>query len=682
MKDDLWYRIAKWIRPEIDSMALPIKAFALYDILAMVPQIPLTIIGLSWLVAATNWSLFRTEWLLFLMLAILYGIFDTQSFQLQISFSRTTRGYTGSSFGPFLDAAAFLILGPTTIWIPVLYVQYNIFEYWRSRSDPYYGWNRISNYFRQMSATIMTRLVGTLVYETLGGQYPPVSFALEPMAIAAIALTASVTVAVIVGVPTFISIRYALSLLDEEYAGGEGASLRSGLIVVGIAIIMGLLATFAAGLYSEMGISIFLLFLASVFLAARLSASLSKNLAISVQRSREVESLQALGRDIIATPPDASMLPELLADHVPAMLTAPRIEIWHDGILYQRDFDTHVDPEPGRTAILSGSDDYYLVENINRPSLPRRFRFSLLGVPIKAADGKRLGTIQYLATGRTPEEFQPILESLASQISAAINRAEAYRQSILSEKMAQELAVAGQIQSSFLPRHIPVIAGYDLIATIVPARETSGDFYDLIDLGADRFGILVADVADKGTGAALYMALSRTLIRTYALEHPDDPAEALRLANERILQDTDSEQFVTVFYGILQPETGRFFYANAGHNPTLYKSNGTTEWLSQTGIPLGMFPGMNWENRELILSRNDLLVLYSDGITEAQSVTQAEFGEDRLLAALKPLPAASDNQLRQEAILGAINEFVGEAEQFDDMTLVILRRDAAKQETP
>ena len=192
-------------------------------------------------------------------------------------------------------------------------------------------------------------------------------------------------------------------------------------------------------------------------------------------------------------------------------------------------------------------------------------------------------------------------------------------------------------------------------------------------LGNGRFGVLVADVADKGTGAALYMALSRTLIRTYAMQCPDAPEEALRLANERILADTESDQFVTVFYAVLDTANGTMTYANGGHNPAfLLAGNGRDpQSLSKTGIPLGMFEGMAWQQQTVAVAPGDRLVLYSDGVTEAQDAEGNEFGEKRLLAALQGESAEG----MVTAVLTAIHDFVGDAPQFDDVTLVI----AAKQ---
>ncbi|MGD8243957.1 MAG: PP2C family protein-serine/threonine phosphatase [Anaerolineae bacterium] len=246
------------------------------------------------------------------------------------------------------------------------------------------------------------------------------------------------------------------------------------------------------------------------------------------------------------------------------------------------------------------------------------------------------------------------------------------------QKVGQELALAGEIQSSFLPEVVPKVPGWQLAAALEPARDTAGDFYDFIPLPDGQLGLLVADVADKGMGAALYMALSRTLIRTYAAEYRAQPDLVLDAVNSRILLDTRASLFVTVFYGILDPTEGTLTYCNAGHNPPYLLRAGdrdSIQGLDRTGMPLGVYADVTWERRAVPLAPGEVLVLYTDGITEAQNGQEVFFGKERLLEIAKANVGRSAWEM-QDVLLAAVHEFVGEAPQFDDITLMVLVRDS------
>jgi sigma-B regulation protein RsbU (phosphoserine phosphatase) len=247
-----------------------------------------------------------------------------------------------------------------------------------------------------------------------------------------------------------------------------------------------------------------------------------------------------------------------------------------------------------------------------------------------------------------------------------------------NEKMARELALAGEVQASFLPRELPDVPGWQLSITLEPARDTSGDFYDVNLLPDGRLGILVADVVEKGVGAALFMALSWILIRTYAAEYPAQPELVLSAVNRRILEDTNANQFVTVFYGILDPATGTLAYCNAGHCPPYLVSAQNSEdvqSLVRTGLPLGIFSDKTWEQRTVQLDPGDVLVLYTDGITEARSERETLYGEDRLLESVRASLGRSARDI-QDAVMRDVRRFVGDAPnvQRDDIALAVVVR--------
>jgi len=250
-----------------------------------------------------------------------------------------------------------------------------------------------------------------------------------------------------------------------------------------------------------------------------------------------------------------------------------------------------------------------------------------------------------------------------------------------NRKMERELTLAGEVQASFLPSELPSIPGWQLAVTLKPARETSGDFYDVNPLPNGRFGILVADVVDKGVAAALCMALNWTLIRTYAAEYPTQPELVLGATNRRVLVDTDADQFVTAFYGILDPATGTLVYCNAGHSPPYLiraQKGEDVQKLIRTGVPLGILEDRTWEQGVVQLAPGDLLVLYTDGVTEAQNPQEALFGEERLLESAQTNLGRPAQDIR-DAIITDIYEFVGDAPQFDDITLAIVVRDSTAE---
>jgi len=247
-----------------------------------------------------------------------------------------------------------------------------------------------------------------------------------------------------------------------------------------------------------------------------------------------------------------------------------------------------------------------------------------------------------------------------------------------NKKFEEELALAGSLQASFFPSEPPHIPGWQLVVALKAARETSGDFYDVYKLPNGHLAILVADVVDKGAAAALYMALSWTLIRTYAREYPEQPELVLGSANRRIISDTDASRFVSVFYGVLDPASGRFVYCNAGHNPPLQFNREKGEKfkiLSKTGLVLGILKNETWEQGTIDILPGDVILHYTDGVTEAQNMDGELYGVKRLIRCVQENLGRSAQEI-QNAILEDVDEFIGYAPQFDDIALVILIRES------
>jgi sigma-B regulation protein RsbU (phosphoserine phosphatase) len=247
------------------------------------------------------------------------------------------------------------------------------------------------------------------------------------------------------------------------------------------------------------------------------------------------------------------------------------------------------------------------------------------------------------------------------------------------QKVSVELAQAGLLQESFLPQQPPDLPGWQMTATLKPARATTGDFYDFIPLPGQKLGVVIADVTDKGIGAALFMTSTRTLLRAYASEFLDRPDQVLNAVNRQITQNTHGGLYITLFYGILDPASKTIVYCNAGHNPPcLFPKAGGIEELEATGIPLGVFESANWEIRQVKCSPGSVLVLYTDGVTEAQNKENQFFGIQSLKQAVQSVitePAWSAQQI-QEAILESVAEYSRDLPQMDDITLVVISCEA------
>jgi phosphoserine phosphatase RsbU/P len=266
-----------------------------------------------------------------------------------------------------------------------------------------------------------------------------------------------------------------------------------------------------------------------------------------------------------------------------------------------------------------------------------------------------------------------ILTGIAQQAAIAVVNDHLYRESAERDRMDQELNVARSIQASLMPDGNPQMPGCDVASYWQAARQVSGDFYDFMALANGCWGIAVADVADKGVPAALFMALSRTILRTVAFNRPR-PAEVLERTNQIIFNDSQSGLFVTLFYAVWDPETETLTYANAGHNPPLLlHRNGRCSSLDTDGMALGVLEQVEIGEKKVRLQSGDTVIFYTDGVTEALNEDQDEFGVERLtLTAARARRSEAAGIMA--AITNAIQDHAGDTPQFDDITLVVLKR--------
>ena len=197
------------------------------------------------------------------------------------------------------------------------------------------------------------------------------------------------------------------------------------------------------------------------------------------------------------------------------------------------------------------------------------------------------------------------------------------------ERLEQELEVARLIQQNFLPKQLPQLAGWRVAAYYRPARTVGGDFYDFIELPDGLIGLVVGDVTDKGVPAAMVMAATRSVLRA-AAQRLLEPGAVLRRVNETLCSEIPPNMFVTCLYGVLDPATGLLRYANAGHNLPIVHRAGVVSELRATGMPLGLMPGMDYDEKEATLAPGSSVLLYSDGLTEAHDPDREMFGTPRV----------------------------------------------------
>lgn len=305
---------------------------------------------------------------------------------------------------------------------------------------------------------------------------------------------------------------------------------------------------------------------------------------------------------------------------------------------------------------------------------------SLMCAPLLDQQGKPLGALELVNNPDNPfpQSDLVLLQSLALMASAAVERAMWQEMEAQQERLRREMDIARTVQQGLLPKAFPQFAGIDLYGANTPAREVGGDFYDFIQISDRHVGVVIADVADKGLGAAMFMVMCRSLL--YAIASREmSPAEVLEDLNRQILEMSTSDLFVTAFYGVLDVSARTFTYTSAGHNPPLLcRADGSVTRLSMQGTALGVIAPVGLEEAAVHLAPGDRLVLYTDGITEAINPAGDAFGMARLEAVLGA-SVGDDAHRTVERVLAQLADFVGNEPQFDDITLAVIAVTGAEE---
>jgi serine phosphatase RsbU (regulator of sigma subunit) len=687
--------IAKRFWPELDTMSERERADGVAEVVGLLYSAPLALAGLVWLIAVTDPALIRAVWPTLLLLLTLLFVFERFDFFFFVELTPGTYIGWGESLWSAVTWSAALIFGPSGLWLFVLWKSIGSVRGWRRSPSTASHWQLIRNLAFNLVRVVLAGLIALTLYERWGGVFPLPGLTPQGVLPTFCATFIWWLLSLLIWLPYLISLFNAWAL--------TGSSLRTYVRFWAIGIGWHVLATpfavLAAGLYAQNGLGWYLFLVAGVLVASLLAHQMSHAVERSQLRSRELEELERLGRAILKAPPDASTLPDVLREHVSNMFPRSQMEIRADyGSLF-----------PEQTLLRHPADGPPVGASVwdwlRTTSEPRCFLpgealpweeqpasdavvvapTGVVVAPILDFEtAEPIGGIHLSRRWRPDavDSLLPAVQSLAAQISSALDSARVYAQTLAHQRVEQELALAWQIQVSFLPHDLPHIPGWQLVATLKPAREVSGDFYDVISLPNGRFGILVADVSGKGMGAALYMALSRTLLRTYAIQYQARPDHVFSVANRRILMDTDAKMFVTVFYGILDPITGTLTYCNAGHNPPCLlnsQNESPVQELRRTGIPLGVFQGETWEHGVVQFAPGDVLVLYTDGVTDAQDEHETFFGEERLCETAQANLGRPAQDV-QDGLIAAVQEFVGDAPQFDDITVMVVARGSPEEQ--
>ncbi len=686
----LLHFLQRKLRPELNDQPAPTRYLMMNDVVGILYSLPLVILGLFWLILSSDWAVFTSNslWMGLIIIAII--IFSRLRFYIMHALRNGQMIATDGDFVTVILWTGLLIFGPSIIWIFVIWTLVELCLALRRSFNRDLRWNTARTASLNLASLLIPSLFALIIYQNLGGKIPIPGLSPQNLYPAIIAVIGFALIFFLVWLPLLL---YVIWVQDSKFGIENTASIFwFSALTMELPFISLVIGVLASGIYVEHGGIVLGFYFLGLLLIALLANQLSQSAEKSRRQTVQLMGLEGLGRDLLSAPVDARNLPALLRKHIPNMFPCHRAAIWLAPETYLLRFP---DGKEGHTPqiwdwLLAQGEPQIFLETDPLPWEKTTERhFALLTTPVlDQLTGKPLGGL-FIELRSTPQgwdrttlqQHTPALQNLASQIATTLQQADSFQETLKHQRVTQELRLAGNIQASFLPDHPPEIPGWDIAANLIPARQTSGDFYDFFMMADERLGFLIADVADKGFGAALYMALGRTLLLTYAQEYPENPAGVLQATNQRILQDTRAQMFITVFYGVLEPDSGRLTYCNAGHHPPLLiRKNQASDILrlNPNGIALGIDPNAAWVASSQHIDVDDTLLLYTDGVVEAINPTGGFYGMRNLTKLAKKV-ANQPSQWIIRAIEEDVRRFQEGIEQSDDITLVCLRRRAFKE---
>ena len=682
----LLLKICRRFWPELNTAAQERQVLGVGEVLSTLYAAPFALAGVIWLVATSDWQWLRENFLLFTLFGILIFSFNQLRFFLIVELRENRYGSADGDLTGIPLWSGVLLFGPTIFWLSVLRVVFQFVANIRQTQSSTTRWGQWRVTVMNLASETLVPLAAFTIYRSIGGQYPFIQLSVATILPALIMFGAYLMIYAAFWMPYLAYHTWAQQALSRSH--DIRPILKFFILAIGLPQLANPFAILAAGIYAQNGLAVYLFVILGMLMVAYLSRRMSWTAERSRQSSRLLEKLEALGRAIIDAPPDAENLPTILQTHLTNMFPAGKLVVWifPDDVLSQQPSDWEPNLDEIWPWLLDRVEgDVFMAREILPWQENHTSHNPVVVAPIRDMDEAQtfggiyleLHTLAQPWDRKALRNLCPAIQALSAQIASATRQARVYDQALEFQRVSDELKLAGSIQASLLPNQFPDMDGWQFAVTLAPAGETSGDFFDIIPLADGKVGFVIADVLDKGVGPAIYMTLSRTLIRTYATEFDLQPDLVFFATNERILKDTRANLFVTAFFGVLDPATGLMTYCNAGHNPPYFlgdRNSCEPHPLTKTGLPIGIDEDTTWERAEITMLPGDVLVLYTDGVPDAQNLDGDFFKQESLVQVIQEHLGESAEML-QKSILDAVYDFVGEAPPFDDITLMVLRRD-------